>query len=84
MSTTLTAKHQEDRLIAPEGDYSTVDVDIDITEYFLLIDDAGHYLLIDNAEHKLLLSDWILDVKTPLLVARHQSDRLRAAKSEVD
>lgn len=79
----LTAKHQLDRMIAPEEDGPTVSTNIDVTEYFLLIDDT-HYLLIDGAGHKLLLSEWILGALTPLLIARHQSDRMVAPESEVD
>ena len=75
MTYTVTAPYR-DYTLRVEGRGETVTVDVDTTEFFLLISDT-HYLLISDT-HKLYLSDAIEDAESPILHAQHRDYSMNA------
>ena len=69
MTYTVTAPYR-DYTLRVEGRGETVTVDVDTTEFFLLISDTNYLLISDT--HKLYLTDANLDVKSPVLYAQHR------------
>ena len=68
MTYTVTAPYR-DYTLRVEG-RTTTTVDVDTTEFFLLISDTNYLLISDT--HKLYLSDANLGVESPLLHAQHR------------